>query len=163
MLVQCRPLFMGETDRLPLDAALDVTQVEFQGLTPFTTPLRVHGEIVCRAGVVTLRGDVSFTFAGRCDRCLTPFSREYVIPMEHILVDSVEDEDSDFVLLENYQLSLDDLVLEDILLELPMKSLCREDCKGLCPICGKNQNDGYCGCKTSSVDPRLDVLRQLLN
>ena len=164
MLVQCRPLFMGETKVLPIDAALDLSQVEFQGMCPFVQPVRVIGEITARAGVVQLSARAAFTFDGRCDRCLTPFTRSYDLPLEHILVTTLENEENDdYILLENYQLDLDDLVLADILLELPYKSLCREDCRGLCPLCGKNLNDGLCGCRSQSVDPRLEVLRQLLN
>lgn len=163
MLVQCRPLFMGETDHLPLDAEVDLTQVEWQGVRPFTHPVRVTGEIVSRAGVVQLSAQAVFTFEGRCDRCLIGYSRQYTVPLEHILVAALENEDSDFILLEDYRLPLDDLVEADILLELPYKSLCREDCRGLCPQCGKNLNEGLCGCTNKTEDPRLAVLKQLLN
>ena len=164
MLVQCRALFMGETSVLPIEAALDFSQVEFQGIHPFTEPVRVSGQITARAGVVELSARVAFTFSGRCDRCLAPFTRAYDLPLKHILVTSLENEENDdYILLENYRLDLDDLVLADMLLELPYKSLCREDCRGLCPLCGKDLNDGLCGCRSQSVDPRLEVLRQLLN
>ena len=159
MLVQCRSLFLGETDRLPLEAELDLTQVELFGNHPFRRPVQVTGAIVSRAGVVTLEARAQFLY----DRCLTEFSRDYDIPVEHILVTALENEDSDFVLLQDYQLPLDELVQDDILLELPYKSLCREDCRGLCPQCGKNLNEGLCGCSTKTEDPRLAVLKQLLN
>lgn len=163
MLVQCRSLFMGETERLPLETELDFTQVELFGNRPFRRSVRVTGAIVNRAGVVTLQARARFLFEGRCDRCLAEFSREYDIPVEHILVTVLENEDSDFVLLQDYQLPLDELVQDDILLELPYKSLCREDCRGLCPQCGKDLNEGPCGCSTKAEDPRLAVLKQLLN
>ena len=155
MFVQCRSLFMGEVKRLPIDAELDFTQVEFQGMQPFTHPVRVVGEIVVRAGVVMLSARAVFTFDGRCDRCLAPFSREYDVPVEHILVATLENEDSDYVLLE--------VVQGDIFLELPYKSLCREECRGLCSQCGKDLNEGDCGCQKKTVDPRLAILSQLLD
>lgn len=163
MLVQCRSLFTGEVKALPIDTEWDFSQVEFYGICPFKQPVHAVGEITARAGVVKLSLRVTFTFDGQCDRCLTPFTREYDIPVEHILVTSLENEDSDYVLLENYQLALDELVQTDILLELPYKNLCREDCRGLCPQCGKNLNEGLCGCTAKTVDPRLAVLQQLLN
>ena len=163
MFVQCRSLFMGEATRLPLDTELDFTRVEFQGMTPFAQPVRVEGEITARAGVVKLSAKAVFTFHGRCDRCLAPFTRAYEIPLEHILVTSLENEDSDYVLLEDYRLALDELVQAAIFLELPYKSLCREDCLGLCPQCGKDLNEGPCGCTKKTVDPRLEILSQLLN
>ena len=163
MLLQCRSLFMGEVNRLPIDTELDFSSVEFFGIYPFKKPVQVVGEITSRAGVVELSARARFTFDGRCDRCLASFTRDYDISFEHILVATVENEDSDYVLLDNYQLDLDELVQGDILLELPYKNLCREDCRGLCPQCGKDLNEGLCGCTTKSVDPRLAVLQQLLN
>ena len=48
----------------------------------------------------------------------------------------------------------------DLILSLPSKVLCREDCRGLCPHCGKDQNEGLCGCKPQAADPRLEALGQ---
>ncbi len=164
MLLQCRPLFMGEASSLPVETELDFSQVEYQGHHPFAQPIRVVGAVTARAGVVQLSAKAQLTFHGQCDRCLTSFVRSYDIPMEHTLVATLEDEENDdYILLDNYQLDLDDLVLADILLELPYKSLCREDCRGLCPLCGTNLNEGLCGCNRKSVDPRLAVLGQLLD
>ena len=53
--------------------------------------------------------------------------------------------------------------MTDLLLALPTKHLCREDCRGLCPRCGKNLNEGLCGCREDKVDPRLAVLAQLMD
>ncbi len=163
MLLQCRPLFMGEATSLPIDTALDFSQVEFQGGCPFTDPVRVTGAVTVRAGVVQLSARAGLVFHGACDRCLTPYAKTYDIPLEHTLVTTLENEENDdYILLDNYQLDLTDLVMADILLELPYKSLCREDCRGLCPMCGKDLNEGLCGCNRKSVDPRLAVLGQLL-
>ena len=163
MLLQCRSLFVGEVKRLPIDTELDFSQVEYQGVCPIPDPVHVVGEITVSAGVVQLSARASFVFHGRCDRCLGAFERSYDVPLEHILVNTLEDEENDdYILLDQYKLDLADLTLADMMLELPYKSLCREDCRGLCPMCGKNLNEGLCGCTRQSVDPRLDVLRQLL-
>jgi uncharacterized protein len=155
---------MGEVKSLPIDTELDFSQVEYQGACPITQPVRVVGAITVSAGVVQLKARATFVFNGRCDRCLGAFERAYDVPLEHILVATLEDEENDeYILLDQYQLDLADLTLADILLELPYKSLCREDCRGLCPMCGKNLNEGLCGCTHKSVDPRLAVLGQLLD
>jgi uncharacterized protein len=52
---------------------------------------------------------------------------------------------------------------EQFFLTLPMKPLCRPDCQGLCPVCGKNRNREQCDCKAEWVDPRLAELRKLLD
>ena len=113
--------------------------------------------------MVTLEARAQFLFEGRCDRCLTEFTREYDIPVEHILVTALENEDSDFVLLQDYQLPLDELVRDDILLELPSKFLCKPECKGLCDVCGQNLNTGTCHCHDHDVDPRLEVLKKFMS
>ena len=154
---------MGEVKSLPIDTELDFSQVEHQGICPLSEPVHVVGAITVRAGVVQLSARATFVFHGRCDRCLSAFDKTYDVPLEHTLVATLEDEENDdYILLDQYQLDLADLTLADILLELPYKSLCRDDCRGLCPMCGKNLNEGLCGCTRQSVDPRLDVLRQLL-
>mgnify|MGYP001091754997 FL=1 len=60
-------------------------------------------------------------------------------------------------------LDLEELARTDILLELPTKVLCSEDCKGLCSQCGKNLNEGECSCEKKQIDPRLAILSQLLD
>jgi uncharacterized protein len=63
---------------------------------------------------------------------------------------------------EDLNLDLAPVVREDMLISMPMRLLCRPDCKGLCPRCGQNWNDGPCGCRDEAIDPRLAVLSQLL-
>ena len=56
----------------------------------------------------------------------------------------------------------DEVVISDIILNYPQKYLCKDDCKGLCPECGKNLNEGDCGCNKTQVDSRLEILKQLM-
>ncbi len=76
---------------------------------------------------------------------------------------SDESEDEMFVALHSWKSVIDikDQVWEGLVLSLPENVLCSKDCKGLCPICGKNLNEGDCGCNRESTDPRLDVLKKL--
>ena len=68
-----------------------------------------------------------------------------------------------YIVVSDGQLDLAELATADILLELPTSVLCVESCKGLCPVCGANLNEGDCGCDRSQRDPRLDKLRELLD
>ena len=84
--------------------------------------------------------------------------------INHVLVLSLENEDDgNFIQVTNYKLDLDELTRADILLELPTKYLCSENCKGLCPVCGKNLNDGTCNCDLHQIDPRLEALKKLID
>ncbi|MBO5798148.1 MAG: DUF177 domain-containing protein [Clostridia bacterium] len=162
--MQLKSLFMGDTRSIPIDCVLDFSNLELYGAYPLQEPIRVTGQVENRTGIVRLTANVAYVLDTTCDRCMTPLHRESVLPIEHILVASLNREDADdLILVEDHQLPLDELVEADLILSLPMKTLCREDCRGLCPMCGKNLNDGLCGCRTESVDPRLAVLKDLLD
>lgn len=65
--------------------------------------------------------------------------------------------------VEGYNLNVDELVYDEILLKLPMKVLCKPNCKGICNRCGMNLNYGECGCDRESLDPRMSVIRDIFN
>jgi uncharacterized protein len=69
--------------------------------------------------------------------------------------------DSDLIVPEDGHIDLAPLVREYMLLDIPMKPLCRPDCKGLCPVCGQNLNDSTCQHQVDEIDPRLSVLKEL--
>ena len=164
MLYQLKPLFMGQEEAVPINCVMDFSGLEYQNARPFQSPVAVKGEVAASAGIVTLRMTVRTRIHGNCDRCLAPFVHEMEVPVERILVSSLNNEENDeYLLLDNYQLPLDELVEEELILNLPSKNLCRKDCRGLCPKCGRNLNEGLCGCRSDTIDPRLEVLKQLMN
>ncbi len=163
MVLQLKPLFAEEIDRLAIDTDIDLSSFEFQGSHPLATPVHVKGEIVVRAGMLWMTAVASYVFEAACDRCLAPVRREMTTDIEHILVSSLNGEETEeLVLVENEELELEPLVETDIYLSLPQKTLCQSDCRGLCQHCGKNLNDGLCGCHEKKVDPRMAVLASLL-
>lgn len=165
MLLDLRQIFELPGDVKNFDCSVDLSQVENAGVKLFETPVRVKGRVENRLGVVTVRFTAEFTMHYLCDRCLSDEHRESRMSFEHILLNDTQaaSESDDCIFVQGNSLDLDDLVTNDVLLELPMKLLCREDCKGLCPSCGKNLNLGDCDCEKKTVDPRLEVLKQLLD
>ena len=112
---------------------------------------------------LVLSGGAHSTVESRCDRCLKPITLQVDIPVETLLAEELEDEENDeIVLLENGQVDLDALFTTACILGWDGKHLCREDCAGLCPRCGKDLNDGPCGCG-KELDPRFAVLAKLLD
>jgi uncharacterized protein len=87
-----------------------------------------------------------------CSRCLQKYrSRIKLDISEDVIKNEMEDEQ---------ELYLDDIVMDNIILFLPMKPLCSEDCKGICPQCGQNLNKKECDCEVEVVDPRLAKLKE---
>ncbi len=97
-----------------------------------------------------------------CDRCGKNSLQEKAVSYSCILAEELQNEDSDeIVLLEDGQVDAGELAREAFILDMDTKTLCSEDCKGLCPRCGADLNLGPCSCK-KEVDPRLAVLAKLL-
>ena len=161
MLLDLRSVFETEGSQKEFSEELDEREYELFGTKPFVERISVRGEVTNRAGVVTLTAKVSFPLRVACDRCLEEFTRQYDYTFTHTLVRQLQDEWQDYIQVEDGVLNLEELILSDILLELPTKLLCKEDCKGLCPQCGCNLNHQSCDCNKAYHDPRWDVLNTL--
>ncbi|ARP50259.1 MULTISPECIES: YceD family protein [Caproicibacterium] len=167
MLLNLKKKIQEDGTSLPLQYSFDLSKLSCDAVYPFVSPVQVEGTVDMHGGFAQLQAAVSFDFSVPCDRCTAQINKRLTYRFSHTLVPSLTnerdaDDDRYVVLQEDGSLDLDHLLQEDILLALPNKFLCREDCKGLCPICGKNLNDGPCGCSHKEIDPRLEVLKQLI-
>ncbi|MCR5054674.1 MAG: DUF177 domain-containing protein [Lachnospiraceae bacterium] len=118
---------------------------------------------------LSIDGDMTIKITAPCDRCLkdvelsmaVSVSRVLDVDEGHVIPD--QDEEDDFFLEDNI-LDTDHLFLSEIYPILPTKVLCKDDCKGICPVCGKDRNVEDCGCDTTVLDPRmaqfLDVFKE---
>jgi len=112
-----------------------------------------------------MTGNVTTTLHGVCDRCAADFTSPVDIPINVVLVTELSNEDSEdewVFPLEADSADLEDIVRTVFVLNMDSKLLCKPDCKGLCCRCGKNLNEGPCGCQ-KELDPRFAALRQLLD
>ncbi|MCD7803830.1 MAG: DUF177 domain-containing protein [Oscillospiraceae bacterium] len=154
MLLKLKPLFDGEDGERPVEIDIPQSDMDkYKGVGEFITPVTLRGKTVCRAGIVTLSYNLDYTVSHICDRCLAEFTRRYNQDYTHILVRGDEDnenlpDDDEYVYCSGETLDLNELAISDLLLSVPTKILCREDCKGICPTCGKNLNDGDCDCES---------------
>ncbi len=118
-------------------------------------------------------GTVSVAVSMQCSRCLKvfPCNISSILNIEYDPISEIEKEGefelkSDELDVGFYKggiLNLTDLVREEIILSIPMRPLCTEDCRGICQLCGKNLNEGFCECRVEEIDPRLSSLKKLLN
>ena len=140
----------------------EVSDLYFEGVTGYSRPLEAKGEVVNRAGVLHMEAELSAEMECVCARCLKEFRMPYFLKTEAILsAEEPENEDSDIYLLDGDFINTDEVLVTAFVLSQEQRVLCSEDCKGLCPQCGKNLNDGPCECR-AETDPRLAVLGQLL-
>lgn len=160
--IELEPVFNNEGFSQSVDFTLDMSDCNFNGGFPFESGVRIVGEVKNSTDIVSLVAKAEFTLNLTCDRCAADFSRAFSIPVEHVLVTELNDDDNDeFIVVDSFHYDLEPLVRGDVVLALPMKVLCREDCVGICHRCGKDLNDGPCDCGRD-YDPRWDALQQLL-
>ncbi len=155
MILDVKKVFL--CDSISIDTKIDLKLLSQD--SDFT-PITLKGEISNKAGIVYFNYNVCFSLQLQCDRCLQQFNKDYNLNFSQILV-NFDTENDEYIQLEDYKLNVEEVILTDVLLTLPSKILCSEDCKGLCSKCGKNLNLGNCGCIEKKIDPRLQVLSQL--
>ncbi|MCH4239980.1 MAG: DUF177 domain-containing protein [Oscillospiraceae bacterium] len=168
MLLNLKKKIQEDGTLLPVRYEFNLSSLEFNAGHPFVSPVEVNGTVTTHGGFATMEAEVSFDFSIPCDRCTSQINKRFTYRFSHILVEALSNEedadDGQYVILQDDgSLDVDKLLQEDILLELPTKFLCKPDCKGICPICGKNLNEGPCGCSQHQIDPRLEVLKQLID
>ncbi|MBF0558335.1 MAG: DUF177 domain-containing protein [Nitrospirae bacterium] len=128
--------------------------------------IRTIGSEVLVSG--TLDGDVEL----QCSRCLNAYTVKVQAPVNIVYEPSntlnkdehhrLKSDELDIGFYKNDTLDTEDVLVEQLLLNMPMKPLCSTECKGICPECGADLNVTSCNCSVSEVDPRLKVLEQLL-
>jgi uncharacterized protein len=146
----------------PLDERINLTQ-----------PVEIKGR-VRRTGVgVAVDGRIETRVKVECDRCLKPvelpvstdFALEYITEADYesSSAAALNEEEMAVSVFDGESLDVDEIVKEQILLAVPARTLCREDCKGICPECGIDLNTGRCNCAAEDVDPRWAALKSLKN
>ncbi len=163
MQLDLRQIFEQTGEVLELTHSLDFSEENF-GSINFATPVLITGKVENRSGIVKIRYTANYTIKYLCDRCLSEQTKDCKTSFEHVLVHRLFGDDSDeYILVEGYILNLSELVENDVLLGLPTKLLCKEDCKGLCQTCGKDLNEGPCSCEKEVVNPQFAALKKLFN
>lgn len=134
----------------------------------FLSPIKVDGSAYRTDSDVHISADVTFEYSEKCDRCLETLTKSMVTVLSGRLIDKSnkiksQDEEELLIYYDGDSVEIEDAIISTILLSIPMKSLCSEDCKGLCSTCGINLNHDECECKHENIDPRLAKLKKLLD
>lgn len=164
MLLDLKPIMATPGDTIPFLESFDLSDLCYGVSYPVSEAVIAEGTVRNTAGVLVMKGTVRTRIHGVCDRCAGEFQRDVSFPIDAVLVtelSSEEDEDENIFPLVGDSADLEEIVRTVFVLNLDSKLLCREDCKGICPRCGKNLNLGKCDCR-KEPDPRLAALVQLL-
>lgn len=167
MIIDLNPMLRGEVNVINIDFVLTPEIIED---VTFESGARVFGKITNNAGYMRLTLKAELPYVGECARCLDTVRGVFSLDFERTVVtegmvseERLEESVDEYIVIDDGRLILDDAVREELLIDFPRKLLCSEDCEGLCPKCGKPKKEGDCGCVTKEIDPRLEVLKKLLD
>ncbi len=122
------------------------------------------GIVTNHSGLILLEGEIKTDLTVFCARCGKEFAYSEPIKLFAKITDKLANDDEDeFIIMENFAVDIDEIVRSALILEAPSRYLCKEDCKGLCPKCGCDRNLRDCGCELSERDSRWDVLKDYFN
>ena len=148
-------------DLNPVDERIDVIETA-----------TISGKVRLAVKEVFVDGHVETRAKAECDRCLQPveipvkadFALEYIPGSEYESTDVVEltEDQLSVAVFDGEGIDVDEIVKEQIVLAVPTRVLCRENCKGICPECGADRNTVDCSCTTNDIDPRWAALKKLI-
>ena len=169
MIIDISDIISCENKEATKEVQIELTSfVSRLGEFPITEKAPIRLEIANRENKrLLIRGTVDLMVMIPCGRCLEEvptkihFDIDKEIPMETQKVDDEEMDDTDYLI--GFDLDVDKLIYQEILVNWPMKVLCKEDCKGICKVCGKNLNKGDCNCQRTELDPRMAAIQDVFN
>ena len=137
---------------------------EYIGEFKIIEPIEYKGEIYKVDGSYLINADIQYQYETKCDRCFETTIKEINTSLSAKLEDYEkqyeDDENDDIIYYKKGILDIDEYILMEVASSLPMKTLCDEDCKGLCPGCGIDLNKESCTCEDDYIDPRLEQLKE---
>ena len=149
---------------------MDVASLE-RDLLVGLGPISWEGEVTRTSDGHLLVGRLEYEQKLACPRCLKPTAMPVATDISLLAVPrssepmvgevELEEEDLDILYVEEEELDTEPVLIEQLQLNVPMRRLCREDCRGLCPICGVDRNEEDCDCEQQDVDPRWEALKDL--
>ena len=166
MLIDMTAMLAGETDKIDFDFSFTFEDKNIISGVAFPDPFTVTGSVTNNAGYMRLTSETDIPYRTYCARCLKEIDRHLPLSFEKnvaVLSTLQNKETDDYLVIEDASLDLYIPLYEEILLEFPTRLLCDEECKGLCPKCGKNLNDGDCSCNKKEIDPRLAKIAQYID
>lgn len=155
MIINVENLALGE--QFGFDLKEDVT------VKGIPAAVRAAGDVVFTKEGYVIGGTLHALLDMKCDLCLKAFKTELDIPFDEVFSNADTGDEKEFWQYSEKKLDIGPAVEANIITAMPMRSVCSEDCKGLCPICGHDLNEGDCGCDREYTNPVFDQLMSLFD
>lgn len=167
MFINLTEVLKGEEQAISMLVKAQITAVSVGGESYSVCEARPVGFVFRNTGRgrAEIEGTATFFFDADCDRCLKPVKQEIALSFSREVwaPDTAADpsvyEEQPF--MDGFQLNVEELLNSEIVTSWPMKILCKPDCKGLCPKCGRDLNTGTCDCDSFVPDPRMAAIKDI--
>lgn len=169
MLYNMKPILIEEKEIDDFSFQIEEDEISnisnFFSDVKFILPIEVKVTIQNKAGLMTLKIESCVNYETHCARCTEPVLAKLALDITKVISDEEYDEENtEYVYMDEYkQIDISKVVLEQVVFDMPFRVFCKEDCKGLCPNCGANLNITQCDCNKKNIDPRLAILKTLLD
>lgn len=150
----------GELQLFELSESIENTEV-YPDVVNFLKPVKVEGTLTNSGDFIILEGKGTVELQLACDRCLKSVNVKVNFNLKEKFSNTGSNGKEEIEFFSGESIELSETVRRAILASMPMKVLCKEDCKGLCSMCGKDLNEGDCGCDTSYINPKFESLLSL--
>ena len=144
-----------------LDVEMEELLDDFDELDEFVfdTPVKVKCRLTNIGGIVKMDGHLKVDYKVKCSRCLKDIQSSLEAELKEEFAQEGQTEDDDIYIYTDKVIVLDKVLKDNIILNLPARQICKDDCKGLCPKCGIDLNTGRCNCSEEKIDPRMEALK----
>ena len=159
MKIQISDIVSGKGRHKNIDYTFEMNPFEFEGdiIKPVSS-CSVQGDISSKDNILLLNINIKVNLEMNCSRCLDTFIYPIDIDIEERFTNDSNSEDEAFIVIDDV-LDINEVVETSIISTLPIKRVCKTNCKGLCQTCGCNLNHGSCTCDKEDVDVRFEVLK----
>jgi uncharacterized protein len=145
---------------------LEGLDTEYEGYI-FDKPVSFDGQVTNVDGILKLTGRLKLQYSVKCSRCLKILDKEMSAEIKEDILSSKVETSKVVTSIEAYTyegnyLEIDKILKDNVILNLPMKQVCKESCRGLCPKCGVDLNYESCSCSEEEINPHMEILKKLL-
>ncbi len=147
-----------------IDFSKDMTienTVCYPDVVDFLKPVKIEGKITNTEGILGMNAKGTTRVTMQCSRCLSPVEVDVEFYLNENFKATGDISEEDFIGFSGDEIDITEIVMDAVHIATPMKVVCDDDCKGLCPSCGKNLNEGDCGCDNTYINPKFASLRSL--
>lgn len=161
MKINVQDLLSDKLQSKHIELEVPFNSFEFEGNEFIVNrPVKITGELVKATEGIYFKGNLYAELKTQCSRCLEDVLYNLTVDFDEFY--SSMSDDADYKIIEN-NIDIQRLIEDNIIMNVPLKPLCDEYCKGLCPICGTNLNKSNCACDNQVIDPRLEKLKNFFN